>query len=140
MSLVRALALRGVAVSVKSRRWVVVDQMRRWANPVLGPEAVDVRRSELTWLREVEEMGGYVLRGWASPPVEESSKMFRNGCAPCSSPLAVGTRAATPSSLNITNTCLFVRRNGCPALYGALALCGQRVLVRTGWKGSAWTR
>jgi hypothetical protein len=60
MSLVRALERRGVVAPLTSRRWILVDLIRHWATTFLPPEARFARQAELTWLREVEEMGGYV--------------------------------------------------------------------------------
>ena len=58
-SLVRALEKRGITSSMASRRWIHVDLIRHWATTFLPPEARFARQAELTWLREVEEMGGY---------------------------------------------------------------------------------
>jgi hypothetical protein len=57
-SLIAALRRRGIATDESTRRWVQVDQMLVWATTFLPPEARAAREAELTWLREVEELGG----------------------------------------------------------------------------------
>lgn len=57
-SLLAALAVRGVRIDSNSRRWFVVDEMRRWALTYLPPEARMAKLAEMSWLDEVELLGG----------------------------------------------------------------------------------
>ncbi len=61
-NLIRALEVRRIkAPPMTARRWLHVDLIRHWATTFLPPEARFAREAELSWLAEVEEMGGCVL-------------------------------------------------------------------------------
>lgn len=59
-AIVRALSVRGVLVDPLSKRWFVIDEIRKWALTYLPPEARMAKLAESSWLREVEELGGCV--------------------------------------------------------------------------------
>ena len=55
--LIQALAIRGITVDPLCRRWLAIDEIRKWALTYLPPEARMAKLAEMNWLPEVEELG-----------------------------------------------------------------------------------